>query len=133
MNNSFISTANRQQLKWLAAISLPPSILALSLAENSSPLSHFGALQLLYFIVVAKQCVFGAFMGWTSDESGDTREYFLFAIYGIIVALAFVWLEHLFTGNYERTLIIFMFIGYFTPLIHSFFYELLFQKKHSKT
>ena len=132
MNNSFISTANRQQLKWLAAISLPPSILMLSLAENSSPLGLFGAVQLIYFLTVVKQCFFGALIGWTSDESGDTRECFLFATHGVIVALAFVWLEHMFAGSIELSLYLmltFMFIGYFIPLIHSFFYELLFQKR----
>ena len=129
VNNKLFSTANNQHLKWIAALNLLPSLLCIVIFDEVSDLlSSFGVTQFLYFCIIVKQSVIGAFLGRSSWDSFETTDYLSFAIYGYIFPIAFLWLDYL-EADFEKLVLPFMAIAYVVPLLHSFFYELLVQKK----
>lgn len=128
MKNKLFSTANNQHLKSIAALNLLPSVVCIVIFDEESDfLTSFGAMQLLYFFVIVKQSVIGAFLGRSSWDSSETVDYLLFSIYGYIFPTGFLWLVYM-NPNFE-IFVLFMMVAYLAPLLHSYFYELLFQSK----
>jgi len=126
-----ISTANRHQLKWFVIVNFFPALAFLIISEGvSSTLSGFAAFQLLYVFIIVKQAFIGSiFLSLTANETGETLDNFIFAAYGFTLPLIATWIASSDIDLHLSFFFIFFFIGYFIPLIHSYFYELLIQKR----
>ena len=117
-----MSSPNSQQIKWFLIINIILSAVSYSLIDQQ----HFEGLffiHILYMVIIFKQFFWGGLLGFASDLSDEVPDCLLFSSYGVIFPLLFTMGEPYF--GFEKTFLLVAIPGFFTPLFHSYIYELL--------
>ena len=127
MKNSFISTANRHQIKWFLVLNLISSISILSfLTHSPQPIKDFAAVQLLYVMLIFKQFFIGSgFLNLASNETGETADNLIYASYGFLFPALAVEIVDIYS---PLEMLLWFAIAYISPALHGFLYQIFLQK-----